>query len=166
MLADDRRDLTVVPFAWDDVTGVVSASFQGPDLEPAARQVLDPASAVRTVYWGRNYLYEASFETPSGPRPVVVKQFRNQGWRRRLDRRLRGSKATRAWLAARALIEAGFDTPQPVLLAESTDAEGSSHLVTALLEPAYEIRQFFRHLNGEPDAGLSRRSSRSLFFTA
>ena len=150
---DNRGELDLVPFAWHDMVGEVSARLVGLEFERAARSVLDPASAVRTVYWGRNYLYEAALETPEGLRPVVVKQFRNQGWRRRLDRRLRGSKATRAWRATKALIDAGFQTPELILLAESNEAEGSSYLVTALLEPAYEIRQFFRHLNGEADAG-------------
>jgi tRNA A-37 threonylcarbamoyl transferase component Bud32 len=138
---------TVCTFAWADLVGEIVEPFVSRDLEASVRHVLDPASAVRTVHWGRNYLYESVMGTDDGPRRVVVKQFRNQGWRRRLDRRLRGSKAERAWRAARALIAAGFCTPSPVLLAESTDAEGASYLVTAVLEPAHEVRQFFRRLN-------------------
>jgi tRNA A-37 threonylcarbamoyl transferase component Bud32 len=115
--------------------------------------VLDPASAVTTIHWGRNYIYQAAMETPTGPRQVVVKQFRNHGWRRSLDRRLRGSKATRSWLIAKALMRAGLKTPEPVLLAESTEPEGNSHFVAALLEPAFEVRHFFRRLQGQDDAG-------------
>jgi len=140
-------------FRWPDLEGEYAASVDGPDIESAVRHVLDAASAVTTIHWGRNYIYESSMPTPPGPRSVVVKQFRNHGWRRALDRRLRGSKATRSWHIAKALIEAGLPTPEPIVLAESTEAQGNSHYVAELLKPAYEVRHFFRRLQNQPDAG-------------
>ncbi len=140
-------------FRWPDLEGEYAASVDGPDVESAIREILDPASAVTTIHWGRNYIYQSSMPTPHGPRSVVVKQFRNHGWRRALDRRLRGSKATRSWHIAKALIEAGLPTPQPIVLSESTQAQGNSHYVAELLKPAYEVRQFFRRLQNSPDAG-------------
>ncbi len=140
-------------FRWKDLKGEYAASLAGPDLESAIRYILDPASAVTTIHWGRNYIYQTSMKTNAGPRQVVVKQFRNQGWRRALDRRLRGSKATRSWIIAQALIKAGLPTPEPMVLAESTESQGNSYFVAALLKPAFEVRHFFRRLQGQPDAG-------------
>ncbi len=140
-------------FRWPDLEGEYAASVDGPDIESGIRDILDPASAVTTIHWGRNYIYESSMPTPLGPRSVVVKQFRNHGWRRALDRRLRGSKATRSWRIAKALIEAGLLTPKPMVLAESTEEEGNSHYVAELLKPAHEVRHFFRRLQNQPDAG-------------
>ncbi len=155
MTTSDRGDAGAGfrAFRWPDLEGEFAAWIGGPDPEPAIRHILDPASAVTTIHWGRNYIYESSMPTPVGPRSVVVKQFRNHGWRRALDRRLRGSKATRSWRIAKALIEAGLPTPEPMVLAESTEAQGNSHYVAELLKPAYEVRHFFRHLQNRPDAG-------------
>ncbi len=140
-------------FRWSDLEGEVAVSLLGPEVESEIRKILDPASAVTTIHWGRNYIYQASMETPRGSQQVVVKQFRNHGRLRALDRRLRGSKATRSWTIAKALIEAGLPTPEPLVLAESTERQGNSHFVAALVHPAFEVRQFFRRLNQQPDAG-------------
>lgn len=140
-------------FHWPDLEGEVAAAIDGPDLEGAIRNILDPATAVSTIHWGRNYIYESVLETPAGPRPVVVKQFRNHGWKRAVDRRLRGSKATRSWHIAKKLKAAGLNTPEPLALVESTEAQGNSYFVAALLKPAFEVRQFFRRLQGHPDGG-------------
>lgn len=141
-------------FSWHDLEGEYFAGIPETELEAEVRRVLDPESATRTVHWGRNYIYETELATEGGQRlPVVVKQTRNHGWRRRLDRKLRGSKATRSWRVSRTLVEAGFHTPTPVLLAESTEPEGNSYFVAGLLEPAYEVRHFFRRLMGSPHAG-------------
>ena len=123
------------------------------DPAPELERVCDPAAALETVHWGRNYLYATLLETPSGPLEVVVKQFRNQGWRRRWERRLRGSKAARSWRVAAALMAAGIATPRPVALVESSAPAGPSFLVTEKLVGAFEVRHFFRRLNGDEPAG-------------
>ena len=75
------------------------------------RGLTDPASALKTLHWGRNYLYTPRLETAAGPLEVVVKQFRHRGARDRLKRRLQGSKAEKSWRVARALLAAGLLTP-------------------------------------------------------
>jgi tRNA A-37 threonylcarbamoyl transferase component Bud32 len=124
--------------------------------EPLAEEIVrlaDPGAAVATIHWGRNYLYAVDLRTAGGPLPVVVKQFRNQGWRKVLERRLRGSKAERSWRAALAMTAAGVATPEPILLVESDLPDGPSYFVSRRVEPALEVRQFFRQLEGREDAG-------------
>jgi len=140
-------------FAIEGFHGRVAAAFAGPDLGSEVLRLSDPSAATRTLHWGRNYLYAAELATAAGPVPVVVKQFRNQGWRKVLERRLRGSKAERSWCAALAMAEAGVATPEPILLVESDLADGPSFFVTRRIEPAFEVRQFFRRLEGREDAG-------------
>ena len=82
---------------------------------------------------------------------MVVKQFRNLGLRRRLERRFRGSKAERSWQVARALLAAGIRTPEPLLVVESDEPEGPSFFVTRRLDGAFEVRHFFRRLQRRPD---------------
>ena len=84
------------------------------------RRLTDPASALKTLHWGRNYLYVARLDTADGPVEVVVKQFRHRSARARLRRRLRGSKARKSWRVAWTLLEAGLLTPEPVMWIEST----------------------------------------------
>jgi tRNA A-37 threonylcarbamoyl transferase component Bud32 len=117
-----------------------------------AARLADPASSVATIHWGRNYLYAAELQTASETLPVVVKQFSNQGLWRRLERRLRGSKAARSWRVAGELLRAGLATPEPLMWIESELADGPSFFVARRLEAAVEVRHFFRRLNGEPDA--------------
>jgi hypothetical protein len=104
----------------------VAAAFAGPALATEVLRLIDPSAATRTLHWGRNYLYAAELATAAGPVPVVVKQFRNQGWRKVLERRLRGSKAERSWRAALAMTEAGVTTPEPILLVEADRSHGPS----------------------------------------
>ncbi len=122
------------------------------DIEELGR-IVDPSSAESTVHWGRNYLYAADLQTTEGPVRVVVKQFKNQGWRRVIERRLRGSKAERSWRGAAAITAAGIPTPEPLVLVESEAPDGPSFFVTRLVEPAHEVRHFFRRLQGDPSAG-------------
>lgn len=142
-----------VPFVAAGLHGEAVASLADPDLAFGVARVVDPASAVETIHWGRNYLYAANLETSGGAVEVVVKQFRNQGLRRSLERRLRGSKAERSWRVARALLAAGIRTPEPLLLVESDEREGPSYFVTRRLQGSFEVRHFFRRLNGDPNAG-------------
>jgi tRNA A-37 threonylcarbamoyl transferase component Bud32 len=140
-------------FAGGGVHGEIARSRRPDDVVAEILRLIDPASATATVHWGRNYLYTSDMNGPSGAVSVVVKQFRNQGWRSRLDRRLRGSKATRSWVVAKELVRRGIPTPEPVALVESDRADGPSYFVARRLDDAREVRQFFRRLNGEPDAG-------------
>jgi len=117
------------------------------DPTTAAQHAVDPGKATKTIHWGRNYIYATSLEGDGGALEVVVKQFRNQGLRHRLDRRWRGSKAERSWRAARAIVAAGLKTPQPLMVIESKEADGPSFLVTERLDLAFEVRWFFRRLN-------------------
>lgn len=137
---------------WRDFDGEALSTCVGPHPEAEIRRVVDPGSAVKTIHWGRNYIYEAAMKTPTGIEKVVVKQFRNHGMRRRLERRLWGSKAKRSWHVLNTLLLNKIDTPGPVMLLESKEPDGNSYFVTRLLEPAYEVRHFFRRLNGAPDA--------------
>jgi tRNA A-37 threonylcarbamoyl transferase component Bud32 len=107
-------------------------------------RLTDPAGATKTLHWGRNYLYVARLEAAGGPVEVVVKQFRNEGLRARLRRRLRGSKAERSWRAARALLAAGLATPEPVMRLESKAEAGPSFYLCRYLPDALEARYLFR----------------------
>ncbi len=140
-------------FAGGGLHGEIAVACRPADVVAEIRRVVDPASALTTVHWGRNYLYAAELETGSGAVPVVVKQFRNSGPRRSIERRLRGSKAMRSWRAALDLLDAGMRTPPPLALVESDAAGGPSFFITQRLEDAHEVRHFFRRLNGETGAG-------------
>lgn len=107
----------------------------------------DPASALKTLHWGRNYLYTARLETVRGPVEVVVKQFRNRGTRDRLKRRFAGSKAEKSWRVARALLAAGLSTPEPVMRIESASEAGPSFYVCRYLPDMVEARYLFRAAN-------------------
>lgn len=143
----------VVPFSGGGLHGEAAAELGGPDLAERIARLTDPGNAAETLHWGRNYVYSAELPTGGGPVEAVVKQFRNQGWRRALERRLRGSKAERSWRVAHALVAAGIDTPRPLALAESDRPDGPSFYVAERLRDAHEVRHFFRRLNGDRDAG-------------
>ncbi len=132
--------------------GEVARVFRPPDLEAAVARLVDPSSATETIHWGRNYIYATELQAPGGPVPVVVKQFGNQGWKKRLERRFRGSKAERSWRVAKELTRLGLATPAPILWAESDQPEGPSFFVAERLPHAVEVRRFFRRLNGDPEA--------------
>jgi len=152
-LGDAGSESAFEPFAGEGLRGEVATSHRSADVVAEVLRLVDPSSAVETIHWGRNYLYSAFLMTDSGPVEVVVKQFKNQGIVRRLDRRWRGSKAERSWRVAKQLIRSGLLTPTPVLLAESDAPEGPSFFIAEKLEGAYEVRHFFRRLNGDPEAG-------------
>ena len=109
---------------------------------PPAAELLDPAHARSTLHWGRNYLWVAAWP---GVGEVVVKQFRHDALRPRLQRRWRGSKARRSFATARALAEAGVDTPEPLLWAESAETSGPAWYVCRLVD-GVEARYPFRAL--------------------
>jgi len=138
-------------FSGGGLYGEVSITHRPADVAGEAARVVDPAASVETIHWGRNYIYAADLETPAGSVPVVVKQFSNQGWFKRIERRTRGSKAERSWRVAKELVGIGLATPDPILWVESDDLAGPSFFVARRLEDAAEVRQFFRRLNHEPD---------------
>jgi tRNA A-37 threonylcarbamoyl transferase component Bud32 len=142
-----------VPIELPELYGFVSRDFQPENPPEEASRVVDPSAAQETIHWGRNYLYSTSWSAKNGATEVVVKQFKNQGLRRRLERRFRGSKAERSWRAAAAILNAGLRTPRPVALVESRKASGPSYLVTERLVDVAEVRFFFRRLNNDPDPG-------------
>jgi len=133
-------------FSLAGLHGEVSAAHRPVDLSDAIELLVDPGRGGETLHWGRNYLYSSELETLTGPIAVVVKQFRNQGFRARLSRRLKGSKAKRSWRAAQAVVDAGVPTPAPVLLIESEAANGPSFFVSEKIPDSIEARYFFRAL--------------------
>jgi len=132
--------------------GEVSVEHRPTDVVGEVTRVVDPSASVKTIHWGRNFIYAAVFETAAGSIPVVVKQLRNQGWFKRLERKTRGSKAERSWRVAKEMVRVGLATPDPLLWVESDEPDGPSFFVARYLEDAVEVRQFFRRLNGEPGA--------------
>ncbi|MDP9120041.1 MAG: hypothetical protein M3O15_01520, partial [Acidobacteriota bacterium] len=135
------------PFTLPGFTGELLPSSRPRDLAAEVSRLVDPASALRTLHWGRNYLYVALLETASGPVEVVVKQFRNQTLQARLRRRFRGSKAERSWRVALGLLEAGILTPEPVMRLDSASEAGPSFYICRYLPQALEARYLFRAAN-------------------
>lgn len=116
-------------------------------FEETLRALLDPSNAVETIHWGRNYLFRARLAPNSGePVEVVVKQFRNKGFKNSLRRRLGGTKARRSWTIARAFEASGLATAPAVAIVESRDPRGPGFFVTKMLEGALESRYVFRAL--------------------
>lgn len=134
------------PFAFESVSGEVAQEYSPFDpaaapFEAAILRLMDPAAALETLHWGRNYLYRAQLETTEGPIPVVVKLFRHEGG---LKARLRRDKAEASWTMARAFEAAGLPTAPAVLVARSHRRKGPSIFVTRLLEDVVEARYLFR----------------------
>jgi tRNA A-37 threonylcarbamoyl transferase component Bud32 len=145
-MSSSSERIEVQGFDLEGLAGEWSRSFGEVELDEV-RRVIDPSSAVRTVHWGRNYLYEAVMETATGSHPVVVKSFRDDGWRRQLSRRLKGTKARRSWLASLAFLDAGVAVPRPIFVAESRDELGPSYFVCTLIPDALEARYLFRAMS-------------------
>lgn len=135
------------PFSIPGWTGEVNAGLRPSDLEGEVRRLADPGSALKTLHWGRNYLYLSRMEGLMEEVLVVVKQFRHDRLRRRLDRRLKGSKAERSWQVAQALLAAGILTPEPVMRIESADGAGPSLYVCRFLDGTVEARYVLRAAN-------------------
>jgi hypothetical protein len=136
--------IPVGSFVEDGWRGEVATWLSIPDLAGEVARLTDPAAAVETVHWGRNYLYAAVLSTRAGDLGVVVKQFRPDG---------RRDRARRSWRAAWELVRCGIPTADPLLLIEPEQGNRPSFFVTRRLEGAAEVRHFFRRLNHEPDAG-------------
>ena len=136
----------VTRFESEDLWGEIAADVGVHGAAEEGRRISDPASAVETIHWGRNYLYSVHLATAGGAVPAVVKQFRNQTWRQQLDRRLKGSKAERSWRIALAMRQEGLPTPQPLMLLESRRPDGPSLFVTRQMPDVTEARYLFRSL--------------------
>ena len=132
------------PFRLEGFWGEASQRVPRSGLEREVARVIDPGEAVETIHWGRNYLYRTELRTTDGPVPVVVKQFRNEGAKRRVERRLKGSKAARSWRAACAMVERGLPTAEPLLWIESAEVDGPSWYVCRHLEGTTELRYVAR----------------------
>lgn len=132
------------------VSGEVVASYAPVDPGELER-VCDPGAAQRSIHWGRNYLYVIDWRSAAGSVPVVVKQFRNAGLKARLRRRMRGTKASRAFAVARRLQELGVGTAAPLLYADSRDLEGPAWFLSEHLDGKLEARYLLRSL----DAGTA-----------
>ncbi len=137
----------VEAFELEDCHGLVDPRFRPLDLAAAVGRLSDPAAATETVHWGRNYLYRSRLETGEASLDVVVKQYRNQGWVKRLRRRWRGSKAARCFHNARAFQAAGLPTADAVLLIESKRSDGQSLFVSRDLKGLIEARYLLRAAN-------------------
>ncbi|HEX3555761.1 MAG TPA: lipopolysaccharide kinase InaA family protein [Thermoanaerobaculia bacterium] len=122
------------------------------DLAAAIERLTDPGAALRTLHWGRNYLYVSRLETAAGPLEVVVKQFRHRSLRDRLRRRLAGSKAAKSWRVANAILAAGLQTPEPVMLLEAASESGPAFYVCRHLPDVTEARYLFRAANAGEEA--------------
>lgn len=112
------------------------------ELEPPPAGLLDPAHALRTLHWGRNYLWVAAWP---GVGDVVVKQFRHDSVRARLRRLWRGSKAYHSFHVGRAIAALGIDTADPLLWAECAEPSGPGWYVCRLVA-GIEARYPFRAL--------------------
>jgi len=136
--------LKTEPFTLPGWRGLRSAEISFADLGAETARLIDPGAALKTLHWGRNYLYVTRLATEAGPLDVVVKQFRHQSLRDRLRRRLKGTKAERSWRAAQALLAAGLSTPEPVLLVESEREDGPAFYACRYLPDHQEARYLFR----------------------
>jgi tRNA A-37 threonylcarbamoyl transferase component Bud32 len=152
--SSDARPATapVRTFELAEWQGEMLASYWPEPFEETMRALLDPANAVETIHWGRNYLFRAQLVTRRGapdaaPIEVVVKQFRNTGLKNRLRRALGGTKARRSWTVARAFEAAGLATAPAVAIVESLDPRAPGFFITELLEGAMESRHLLRAMN-------------------
>ncbi len=155
--------MTATSFAFDGFRGEAAAALTVADPAAEARRLLDPASALETLHWGRNYLYRARVDGAAGGFDVVVKQFRESPNRERLRRR-RGalSKARRSWQNARALRAAGIATPEPLLVLEPDRPGPPALYVCRHLAGRIELRYLMRERN----AGSEREDHPALEFDA
>lgn len=135
--------------------GEALAGLAAPHFERLVRQAIDPASALRTLHWGRNYLYLTELTLPDGPVAAVVKQFRHDGWRARWRRWARGSSAERSFRAARAVEAAGVSTPEPLFFVEGAAPRAPAHYVCRQASDGFELRYYLRARNqSEEYAGV------------
>ncbi len=134
------------PFSLAAWQGEITAALPVDRLAAEVARLTDPGQAVRTLHWGRNFLYLVHLLLPAGELAAVVKQFRHDSRRRRLDRRWRGSRAARSLRAALAVEAAGVSTPEPLAFVESREPAGPAFYVCRHEPEGFEARYFFRAL--------------------
>lgn len=134
-------------FSLPEWWGEIAPDLTVPKLDREIARLTDPASASETIHWGRNYLFRSQLSTTDGPIDVVVKQFRNLGWKKKAERKLKGSKAERSWRMAWHFERSGIPTAYPLLLVESREEDGPSFFITRYLGPTVESRYIFRAVN-------------------
>lgn len=129
----------------ETLEGELNPAFAHAGIRAELLRVIDPAAALVTLHWGRNYLYAARLELPGAPTvDVVVKQFRNETFKARMRRRQRGSKARLSFEHALRLGQIGVSTPQPIAYLDSHAIDGPCYYVCRhagqLLEARYLVR--------------------------
>ncbi len=140
--APPARALSVGPLA-----GEVAEPYAELDWPVLLEDLVDAKSAKETLHWGRNYLYVATLDLGAVQRDVVVKQFRHDSLKPRLRRAMRGTKAERSWRSARAFLDAGLETPEPVLYADHADKDGPAFYVCVHEPERLEARYLLRAMN-------------------
>jgi tRNA A-37 threonylcarbamoyl transferase component Bud32 len=124
--------------------GEIASRLRPAELAAELARLLDPAAALESLHWGRNYLYRAQLAGPAGPLDVVVKQYREDDLKGRFNRWLKGPKAARAFAAARACQAAGVATPEPILWARAVRRGGPSFYVCRHAAGGTELRYLLR----------------------
>ncbi|OPZ17141.1 MAG: Lipopolysaccharide kinase (Kdo/WaaP) family protein [candidate division BRC1 bacterium ADurb.BinA364] len=104
------------------------------------------APGARVVKDGRNLLVRAELPIGGAARTVWIKRFRPVGPIGWAARAFRAGKAERGWNAAFALLEAGIDTPRPLLGLRATGWAGNAKGLLAV-----------EHAEGEPLRALRKR---------
>ena len=138
------KDETIGPFR-----GRVSGDWRSPDLLVALLRIpaLINGDDAEVLSSGRNRNVKVDLVCKRQTLTVVVKAFRKPSLlKNAFDRRFRGSKARRTWLAAAHLAESGVGTPEPVAFLERwvEDRLVESYVVT-LFQP--EVSSFAAELN-------------------
>lgn len=126
--------------------GFAAASAFPVPFGEALAALADVRSAESTLHWGRNHLYIVRLGTGEDAPRFVVKEFRHATWRRRFQRHRGGDKALLSWTAARAALEAGIATPEPVLAALNDAPDGPSYFVTRYAGGRVEARLLLREV--------------------
>ncbi len=139
-----EKDETIGPFR-----GRVAGNWRFPDLLVALLRIpaLINSDDAEVLSSGRNRNIKIDLVCKRQTLTVVVKAFRRPSLiKNAIDRRYRGSKARRTWLAAVHLDEAGVGTPEPVAFLERwvEDRLVESYVVT-IFQP--DIRSLTAELN-------------------
>lgn len=143
------KDETIGPFR-----GRVSGGWRSPEMLLALVRIpaLINSDEAEVLTSGRNRNIKIDLVCKRQTLTVVVKAFRKPSLlKNAIDRRGRGSKARRTWLAAVHLAEAGVGTPEPVAFLERWVEERlvESYVVTVFQEGVTsfteELNHLFRH---------------------